>query len=55
MFHTDINTSKKIINGLVLASALYLALSCPCDTYLTCHKAKYLALLAIGAGFAYSS
>lgn len=42
----------KLVNGIALGTATYLAVSCPCDVYLECKRPYYLALLAIGAAFA---
>ena len=51
-FHLDVNTGKKVINGVAGATVLYLAVSCPCPEYLKCHKAEYLFLLGVMAAFA---
>jgi hypothetical protein len=47
-----LNGEKKLLNGIAGVAVLYMALTCPCETYLKCHKGKYLTLLAIMAGFA---
>lgn len=47
-----LNTAKKIVNGLAGATVLYIAVSCPCPTYLSCHKTMYLGLLGVMAAFA---
>lgn len=39
----------KLATAGVLSAALYLAISCPCEIYLECHREKYLALLAVAA------
>ena len=48
----ELNATKKIINGAVGAAVLYMALTCPCETYLSCHKTAYLSLLGVMAAFA---
>lgn len=47
-----LNTGKKIVNGLAGVTVLYMAVSCPCPRYLSCHKTAYLSLLGIMAAFA---
>lgn len=54
MLHDSVNGGKKIANGIVLGAAWYLAVSCPCEVYLSCYKTHYLVLLAIAGAFAFS-
>lgn len=49
------HVSSKVFCGSVLAAATYLAVTCPCETYLECHREKFLALLAVAAVFAVSN
>lgn len=48
------HVAPKLFCSVALGAALYLAVSCPCDTYLKCHRGKYLALLGMAAGFAFA-
>lgn len=47
-----LNLQKKVVNGVAGVAVLYMAVTCPCETYLSCHKAEYLFLLGIMAAFA---
>lgn len=36
----------KLLTGGLLIGAFYIAVKCPCDVYLECHRWQYIALLA---------
>jgi hypothetical protein len=50
--HLDVNSGKKLVNTIAGSAVLYMAISCPCETYLKCHKVEYLFLLGVMASFA---
>lgn len=43
----------KAITLFALGGASYLAITCPCSKYLSCHKPFYVALVALAGAMAF--
>lgn len=47
-----LNGQRKLFCTIALGTALFLAVTCPCEQYLSCKKPYYLGALAVAAAFA---
>lgn len=50
---TTINGKEKLLTGGLIAAAGYIAITCPCERYLVCHRTIYLSLLGAAAAMSF--
>jgi hypothetical protein len=48
-----INAKEKLLTGALIAAAGYIAVTCPCEKYLVCHRTVYLSLLSAAAAMSF--
>lgn len=41
---------RRVIAVVSLSAALYIAITCPCEVYLSCHRNEMIGLLTVATG-----